>query len=552
MEKNNFITEIIEKDVVNGCEEIITRFPPNPNGFLHLGHAKSIHLNSSIATEFNGKFNLRLDDTNPSVEKLEYIDSIKTDLKWLGFNLEDRTYHASDYFLKMVEYAETLINKGLAYVCELSKEEWVEYRGAPTSPGKESPFRNRSVEDNLEEFRKMKHRFYKDGSKVLRAKIDMTSPNLHMRDPILYRIKTDTEHHRTKDSWCIYPTYDFAHCISDAIENISHSLCTLEFEVHRPLYDWILSNIDLKTDRAPKQTEFARLNLANTILSKRKLNELVEKGYVSGWDDPRMPTLSGMRRRGFTPKSIRTFLDNVGISKRETVIEYELLEHAVRDDLNETAERRFAILDPLKLVVLNLDDRTAIETKAVNNPQDESAGTRDMFFSRNLWIEREDFREEANRKYNRLAPGRFVRLKYGFIVECVGCEKDEDGNITEVHCNYVPESKSGEDTSGIKPKGTIHWLSSANTRDVEIRMYGKLFNDEEPAKSDNFLDSYNKDSLKVIHGLFEYDLATAINSEPGTTFQFERVGYFCVDSGCDKTEPFVFNSVVDLKGKWKG
>ena len=538
-ESKNFIENIIDADIESGNKTVVTRFPPENNAkTLHLGHAKSIHLNYGIANKYNGVCNFRIDDTNPTNEKEEYITGLKEDLKWLGFPTYT-TFRASDYFYNMKLYAIMLIERGLAYVCDLSSSEIAEYRGSITTNGIESPHRNRTIEENSDLFFDMSKGKYEEGEKSLRLKIDMTSPNVHLRDPIIYRIKNVDGANE------VYPMYDFAHCISDSIEGITHSLCTLEFEVHRPLYEWILNNLNV---HVPKQIEFARFNLGYTIMSKRKLSELVDNNLVSGWDDPRMPTISGLRRRGYTPSSIKSFMELVGISKRDNIIDTDLLEFSIRNELNKTADRRFAVLDPIKLVIDNYPD-TIEKTKATNNPENEERGKRDMVFSKELWIERDDFREEANRKYNRLVPGRFVRLKYGYIVECTGCVKDDDGNIIEVHCDYVPESKSGEDTSGIKPKGTIHWISTSNAIDVEFRLYDRLFNVEDPSSLEDFKDGINHDSLVVKHGKTEYMMRNYPYMME-EKYQFERTGYFCFDSD-STSKNIVMNRIVGLKSSWK-
>jgi glutaminyl-tRNA synthetase len=541
---NNFITDIINSE----DNKKSFRFPPEPNGFLHLGHAKSIHLNFSLAENYKGTCNLRFDDTNPDAESEEYVSSIIKDLEWLGVEPTEVLY-ASDYFDIMEHYALLLIEAGKAYVCDLTQDEWVEYRGVPTKPGKESPFRKRTIEENREIFDDMCLGKYEEGEKVLRLKLDMTSSNLHMRDPIIYRIKK-TPHHRrpTNDigrPWNVLPMYDYAHCISDAIEGITYSLCTLEFEVHRPLYDWIIDSLkELGVDfEKPRQIEFARLNVDYTVLSKRKLLELVEKGIVSGWTDPRMPTISAMRRRGYTAKAIFDFMDKVGIAKRENVIDVKLLEHSVREDLNSISHRRFAVLDPLKLIITNYPEDKTEKIKSNNNPEDESFGTRELTFSRELWIEKEDFKEEANRKYKRLVIGRDVRLKNGYIVNCTGCKKDDDGNILEVYAEYYPKSRSGSDNSGIKTSGTIHYVSSEDCFDAEVRLYDRLFKTSSPET----LDDLNEESLiikkccKLENSLKEFEV--------GTPIQFERLGYFCVDEDSTKENP-IFNRTIELRNKW--
>jgi glutaminyl-tRNA synthetase len=527
----NFIEAMIERDLANKLhEEVKTRFPPEPNGYLHIGHAKAISLSFGLARQYNGKCNLRFDDTNPVTEEDEYVQSIKEDISWLGFEWASEHY-ASDYFDQLYEWAVKLVKKGKAYVDDQSADKIAAQKGTPTRAGEESPFRNRSVEENLRLLEGMKQGEYKDGTRVLRAKIDMAAPNMHMRDPAMYRIK-NTAHHRTGDKWCIYPMYDFAHGQSDYIEQITHSLCTLEFEVHRPLYDWFLDQIlDDPTGYRPRQTEFARLNLNYTIMSKRKLLQLVNEKIVSGWDDPRMPTITGMRRRGYTPASIRNFAEKVGIAKRNNIIDVALLEHSVREDLNKISQRAFAVLDPIKVILTNYAQDKEEDMQAVNNPEDENAGTRSMKFSRELYIERDDFMEDPPKKFFRLGPGRMVRLKYGYIIKCNDYLKDADGNITELHCEYIAESRSGSDTSGIKVKGTIHWLSAKHALPAEIRMYDRLFSDEDPAghKDKDFLEFLNPDSLNIVEGALVEESATA--AKPLDHFQFERKGYFNADYG---------------------
>lgn len=542
---NNFISKIIEKNETNG---LIFRFPPENSFHLHLGHAKAIHLNYILSKKYNGKFNLRIDDTNPTNEKNEYTESIINDLKWLGVEPSEILY-ASDYFEIMEHYALVLIEAGKAYVCDLTQDEWIEYRGVPTKPGKESPFRKRSIEENRKIFDDMCLGKYEEGEKVLRLKLDMNSPNLHMRDPIIYRIKKTPHHRRPVNDngrpWNVLPMYDYAHCISDAIEGITYSLCTLEFEVHRPLYDWIINTIKETGVNLhnPRQIEFARLNVDYTILSKRKLLELVKANVVNGFDDPRMPTISGLKRRGYTAKSLFDFMDKVGIAKRENVIDVKLLEHSVREDLNTISHRRFAVLDPLKLIITNYPVDKVEKIKSINNPEDDSFGTRDIIFSRELWIEKEDFKEEANRKYKRLVVGRDIRLKNGYIINCTGCKKDDDGNILEVYAEYYPESRSGADNSNIKSKGTIHYISTENCFDAEVRLYDRLFKTSLPET----LDDLNKESLiikkscKLENSLKEFEV--------GTPIQFERLGYFCVDENSTKENP-IFNRTIELRSKW--
>ncbi len=543
----NFIEEIIEEDIRTGKNEsrVHTRFPPEPNGYLHIGHAKSICLNFGLGKKYNGKTNLRFDDTNPVKEDVEYVDSIKEDVRWLGFDWEDREFYASDYFEQLYEFALILIRKGKAYICDMSPEEISDTRGTPTRPGKESPFRNRSVEENLDLFARMRAGEFPDGARVLRAKIDMTSPNMHMRDPIIYRI-IHTSHHRTGDKWCIYPMYDFAHGQSDSIEKITHSICTLEFEVHRPFYDWLIQEIGIY---APRQIEFARLNLSYTVMSKRKLLELVQNKYVSGWDDPRMPTICGLRRRGYTPESIRNFADTIGVAKRDNVIDINLLEFCIREDLNKKALRVMGVLNPLKIVLDNYPDDLVEQMEAVNNPEDPAAGIRQVPFSKELYIEQEDFMENPESKFFRLAPGREVRLRSAYIIKCESVVKDPDnGRITEVHCTYDPETKSGMPQSNRKVKGTLHWVSLRHAVKAEIRVYDRLFIVENPDNAEEgktYKDYLNPDSLQVTTGYIEPSVAHA---EAGRKFQFERLGYFSVDY--DSTaENLVFNCVVTLRDR---
>lgn len=546
----NFIEERIEKDLAEGRNDkrVHTRFPPEPNGYLHIGHAKSICLNFGLAREYNGLCNLRFDDTNPEKEEVEYVDSIKRDVQWLGFQWNDKPYFASDYFDQLYEWAVQLIKEGKAYVCDLPAEEFAQkYRGVPTRPGKESPYRSRTVEENLDLFERMKNGEFPNGSKVLRAKIDMTSPNMHMRDPALYRIK-HAHHHRTGDKWCIYPTYDFAHGQSDYIEGITHSICTLEFEVHRPLYDWLVTQIATGGYR-PQQIEFARLNMSYTVMSKRKLLQLVKENYVTGWDDPRMPTISGLRRRGFTPASIRNFAERVGVAKRDNVIDLSLLEYSVREDLNQHAQRAMAVLDPLKVVITNYPDNHEDELNAVNNPEDESMGHRKVLFTKELYIERADFMENPPKKFFRLAPGREVRLRYAFFITCNEVVKDENGNITELRCTYDPESRGGKSPDGRKVKGTLHWVSAKYAIDAEIRLYDRLFTDEAPTahKDKDFKEFLNPDSLKILSNC---KLEPFLKDAPvQNRYQFERQGYFCVDENSTPGSP-VFNRIVPLRDSW--
>ena len=527
---------------------VVTRFPPEPNGYLHIGHAKSICLNFGIAAENEGGVcNLRFDDTNPIEEEAEYEESIKRDVRWLGFDWEDRLFYASDYFDQLYQYAVQLIQKGKAYVCSLSAQEIREYRGTLSEPGKDSPYRTRSVEENLKLFEGMRAGEFEDGSHVLRAKIDMASPNLNMRDPTLYRIR-QVPHHRTGDKWLIYPMYDYAHSLSDSLEGITHSLCTLEFEDHRPLYDWVLDELNL--DSHPQQIEFARLNISYTVLSKRKLLELVKEGHVSGWDDPRMPTLSGLRRRGYTPEAIRNFCAQVGVAKRDTVHSVALLEHHLRDDLNRHSPRVMAVLRPLRVVIGNYPEDQEEELDAVNNPEDPAAGSRKVPFSRVLYIEQEDFQEEPHKKFYRLAPGREVRLRYAYFVKCVDVVKDEKtGEVVELRCTYDPATKGGSSPDGRKVKATIHWVSAAHALQVEVRLYDRLFLKENPEEGGaDFREALNPDSLVTLTSCqVEPGLKGA---QPGTRYQFERQGYFCVDSVDSTPEATVFNRTVTLRDSW--
>ncbi len=541
----NFVEQIIEEDIQNGKNgaKVHTRFPPEPNGYLHIGHAKSICLNFGIAKKYNGKCNLRFDDTNPVKEDTEYVDSIKEDIQWLGFQWAEEHY-ASDYFDQLYLWAEQLIQEGLAYVDDQTQEEISKGRGVPTQPGVESPYRNRTVEENLDLFRRMRAGEFPDGSRVLRAKIDMASPNMHFRDPIMYRI-LHAEHHRTGDKWCIYPMYDFAHGQSDSIEGITHSICTLEFEVHRPLYDWFCEALRI---HHPQQIEFARLNLNYTIMSKRKLLQLVKENYVNGWDDPRMPTICGLRRRGYTPQAIRNFAETVGVAKRDNIIDVSLLEFCAREDLNKNAIRTMAVLDPVKLVIDNYPDNQVEELDAVNNPEDENAGTRKVPFAKELWIERADFRENADKKFYRLSIDREVRLKYAYIIKCTHIVKDENGEITEIHCTYDPETKSGMPQSNRKVKATIHWLPLNYSKKAEVRLFDRLFNVPDPdncEEGQTFLDHLNPNSLVVKSAYVEESL-TKEKASAIKHFQFERIGYFYCDP--DSTdEKLVFNKTVSLK-----
>ncbi len=542
----NFLEEIIEDDIRNGKNggRVLTRFPPEPNGYLHIGHAKSICLNFGIAAKYNGKTNLRFDDTNPTTEDVEYVDSIKKDIQWLGFKW-DKELYSSDYFDQLYDFAVELIKQGLAYVEDSTAEEIAIAKGTPTEPGKPTPSRSRSVEENLQLFEEMKAGKYPDGAMVLRAKIDLASPNMHLRDPLMYRIK-HAHHHRTGDSWCIYPMYDFAHGQSDSIEEITHSICTLEFVPHRPLYEWFIHKLN---NFPSKQYEFARLNMNYTVMSKRKLLQLVNEKHVNGWDDPRMPTISGLRRRGYTPLSIRNFSERIGIARRENLIDLSLLEFCIREDLNKSAWRRMVVLDPLKLIISNYPKDQTEQMHGENNPEVEGGdGSRIIPFSSELWIERDDFMEEPSKKYFRLGPGLMVRLKHAYIVRCDNFVKDESGRVTEVHCTYVPESRSGNDTSGIHVKGTIHWVCAKAAETAEVRLYDRLFRVEDPSSEDgDFKEYINPDSLTVINKAFiEPDL---LNAEAGRGYQFIRKGYFSLDSDSASGEP-VFNRTVTLKDTW--
>ncbi|RKZ09297.1 glutamine--tRNA ligase [Candidatus Fermentibacteria bacterium] len=542
----DFIREIVERDLKEGKNggRVHTRFPPEPNGYLHIGHAKAFCIDFGIADDYDGLYNLRFDDTNPVKEDVEYVDSIINDIKWLGFDWGDRLYYASDYFGRMYEYAKQLIEKGAAYVCDLPAEEVREYRGTLTEPGRNSPWRNRSVEDNLDLFRRMKAGEFADGARTLRAKIDMASPNMNMRDPAIYRI-LKKNHHRTGDEWCIYPMYDYAHCLEDSIEGITHSCCSIEFEDHRPLYDWFLDQLDIFH---PQQIEFARLNLTYTIMSKRKLAILVENGLVSGWDDPRMPTLSGLRRRGYTPDAIKDFIGRIGIAKRDSTVDMALLEYCIRDDLNRRAPRLMAVLDPLKVTIENYPAGKQEELEFINNPEDESAGTRMVPFSRELYIERDDFQEEPHRKFRRLAPGKEVRLRYAYLITCVDVVKDENGNVKELICTYDPETRGGSTPDGRKVKGTLHWVSAEHSVPAEVRLYDRLFTVENPLSSDSFIDTINAESLEVLNRCrIEPSAADLAIGEP---VQFERKGYFCKDP--DSAEgSLVFNRTISLRDTWK-
>jgi len=539
----NFLEEIVERDLKSGkYQQIVTRFPPEPNGYLHLGHAKSICLNFGLARDYNGKTNLRFDDTNPVTEETEYVDNIKYDVKWLGFNWANELY-ASDYFDQLYEFAVKLISKGLAYVDDSTSEEIAYQKGTPTKPGTDNQYRNRPVEENLKLFREMKEGKYEDGAKVLRAKIDMKHVNMLMRDPVLYRIK-HAHHHRTGDKWCIYPLYDFAHGQSDAIEGVTHSICTLEFVPHRELYDWFIDKLEIYPS---KQYEFARLNMTYTMMSKRKLLQLVNEKYVSGWDDPRMPTISAMRRRGFTPESIRDFCERIGVAKRDNLIDFGLLEFCLRDHLNKIALRRMMVLDPIKVVITNYEAGKEELVPSENNPEDETAGSRNLHFSSELYIERDDFMEDAPKKYFRLAPGGMVRLKSAYIIQCDEVIKNEHGEIAELRCTYFPESKSGSDNSGLKVKGVIHWVSAKHAVPAEVRLYDRLFNTEDLGSiEDDFTNHLNQESLKVQHAYAEPEL---VNAKAEDRFQFMRIGYFCLDLDSTK-DKLVFNRTTTLRDIW--
>lgn len=543
---SNFVHNAIDEDLKEGkyTEGIHTRFPPEPNGYLHIGHAKSICLNFGTAQKYNGLCNLRFDDTNPVKEDVEYVDSIQEDVKWLGFTWKDRKYYASDYFEKLYDYAVELIKRGKAYVDDLTADEIREYRGNLTEAGKESPYRNRSVEENLDLFTRMKNGEFADGEKVLRAKIDMASPNITMRDPVIYRI-AHISHHRTGDAWCIYPMYDFAHPLSDAIEGITHSICTLEFEDHRPLYDWLLDSLGFDVNTRPRQIEFARLNITKMVMSKRKLRQLVEGGYVSGWDDPRMPTISGLRRRGYTAAAIRDFCERIGVAKANSLVDVAMLEHCVREDLNAHANRIMAVLDPIKVVITNYPEDKTEMLACENLPNTDAKHY--MPFSREIYIEREDFMEEAPKKFFRLKPEGEVRLKNAYIIKCEEVIKDEQGNIVELHCSYDPDSKTGGKTAGRKIKGTIHWVNASTALDAQVRLYDYLLNDEEGVVNGDFIASLNPNSLVVLDNC---KVEPSVKwSAPGTKFQFLRQGYFCVDK--DSTmDNLVFNRVVGLRDTW--
>ncbi len=540
---SNFIKTIIEEDLESGKHDsIITRFPPEPNGYLHIGHAKSIVLNFDLGDEFNGTTNLRFDDTNPCKEEMEYVKSIKEDVNWLGYEW-DNLFFASDYFDEMYERAVLLIKKGKAFVCELTAEEMREYRGTLTEPGKESPYRNRSIEENLDLFERMKAGEFEDGTKVLRAKIDMSSPNINMRDPVIYRILHES-HHNTGDKWCIYPMYDYAHPLEDAIEGITHSLCTLEFEDHRPLYDWFVEECEM--EKIPRQIEFARLNITNTVMSKRKLKQLVDNDIVDGWDDPRLPTISGLRRRGYTPESIRDFCREIGVAKNNSLVDSQMLEYFIREDLKIKAPRMMAVIDPLKLVITNYPEDESELLDASNNDDNEELGSRKLTFSRELYIEREDFMEEPVSKYFRLFVGNEVRLKNAYFVKCHDFVKDENGNITEIHCTYDPETKSGTGFTGRKVKSTIHWVDAKTAIPAEFRLYDNLINDEDA--SDDFLNDINKNSLEIKNGFMESNMS---DLKPQDKIQLFRHGYFNVDPKYSTDDKLVFNRIVSIKSRFK-
>ena len=549
IESKNFIQQIIEDDLFSGKhKEIITRFPPEPNGYLHIGHAKSICINFGFAEKYKGTCNLRFDDTNPSKEEEEYVNSIIENVKWLGFDWGNKVLYASDYFDEMYNHAETLVNKGKAFVCDMTSEEINDFRGTLKEPGKESPFRDRPIDKNIDLFRRMKAGEFPNGSKVLRGKIDMSHPNLNMRDPVIYRILHES-HHRTGDTWCIYPMYDWAHGLEDSIEGITHSLCTLEFEDHRPLYDWFLEQLNVYH---PRQIEFARLNLNYTVMSKRMLLELVEGSHVSGWDDPRMPTISGMRRRGYSPASIRNFAEKVGVAKRDMTADIALLEYSVREDLNKTALRFMGVLDPLKVVIENFPVGEVVEVDGINNPEDPNAGKRKIPFTKELYIEKSDFMEDAPKKFFRLTLGKEVRLRYAYFITCTDIIKNVNGEVIELRCSYDPDTKGGSALDGRKVKGTLHWVSADRSIPAEVKLYDRLFTSENPAKvpdGGHFTDNLNRDSLKILK---ECKIEPAISSvKEGETIQFERQGYFCLDSMDSTPDNLVFNRTVPLRDSWK-
>ncbi len=547
----NFIRNIISEDLEAGKNDgrVATRFPPEPNGYLHIGHAKSICLNFGLASDYSGTCNLRFDDTNPLKEDVEYVQSIQEDVKWLGYDWADRLYYASNYFDRLYDFAVELIKRGKAYVCSLTDEQIRDYRGTLTEPGKDSPFRNRTVAENLELFEKMRQGVFEDGTHVLRAKIDMASGNLNMRDPVLYRIRR-ASHHRTGDEWKIYPLYDYTHCLSDAFEGITHSICTLEFEDHRPLYDWVLDNLPVACH--PQQIEFARLNLSYTVLSKRKLIQLVEQKVVNGWDDPRMPTIAGLRRRGVPPSAIRSFCERIGVAKRDSTVDIALLEYIIRDELNETAPRALAVLRPLRVVIVNYPEDTMEEMEGAYHPEQEQMGTRKLPFSKVLYIERDDFMEDPPKKYFRLAPGREVRLRYAYYITCVDVIKDEQTDeVLEVHCTYDPETRGGWSKDGRKVKGTLHWVSASHALNAEVRLYDRLFTVENPtggSEQKDFMTFVNPNALEVLPNCYvEPSLASATS---GSRYQFERLGYFCVDAEDSDDSHLVFNRTVTLRDSW--
>ncbi len=552
VEAANFIHDEIIKDLAPGGrfegKKVHTRFPPEPNGYLHIGHAKAIVINFSTAEKFGGQCNLRMDDTNPSKEEVEYVDSIKQDIHWLGYDWEDRFYFASDYFPQMFEYACQLIRKGKAYICELTAEQIRQTRGTLKTPGKPSPYRDRPADESLDLFNRMKDGEFKDGQMTLRARIDMSSGNMNMRDPVLYRISR-SHHHRTGDTWCIYPMYDFAHPIEDALESITHSLCSLEFEDHRPLYDWVIDHID--SPARPRQIEFARLNLTHAVMSKRKVRQLVEDNWVDGWDDPRLPTLSGLRRRGYTPESIRNFCERIGVSKVYSTVDYAFLEHCLREDLNKKAPRVMAVVNPVRLVIDNYPENRSETFEVENNPERPEDGKREVTFSRELWIEADDFREEKIKGYFRLFPGHEVRLKTAYIIRCTGCDKDEQGNITAVHATYDPDSRGGNAADGRKIKGTIHWVDTNNCLDAEVRLYDNLFKDADPDTEEqrDYMERINQDSL-VVRRHSKVEISLSGTSAPGS-YQFLRLGYFCLDKNDSKPDRLVFNRSVSLRDSWK-
>ena len=542
----NFIQKIIDEDNATGKwkKRVHTRFPPEPNGYLHIGHAKSICLNFGLADKYGGKCNLRFDDTNPVKEEEEYVESIIKDVKWLGFDWEDRLYFASDYFQQLFDYAIQLVESGKAYVCELTPDEIRETRGTLNNPGKESPYRNRTAEENLDLFSRMKAGEFGNGSKTLRAKIDMSHPNLNMRDPVIYRILHES-HHRTGDEWCIYPMYDWAHGLEDSIEGITHSVCTLEFEDHRPLYDWYLDQLDVPH---PQQIEFARLNLSFTIMSKRRLKQLVDENHMDGWDDPRMPTISGLRRRGYTPEAIRNFAEDVGVTKRDSMIEVIRLENALREDLNKRSPRVLGVLDPLKVVITNYPEGESEMLDAINNPENPDAGKREIPFSREIYVEKSDFMEDPPKKFFRLGPGREVRLRYAYFITCNEVIKNDDGDIVELHCTYDPETKGGSAPDGRKVRGTLHWVSADHAVHAEIRLYDRLFMEENPGKGGDFMDKLNPDSLQILpNAKLEPSM---VEPQESVTYQFERNGYFVKDDGRSSDDKLVFNRAVTLRDTW--